>query len=184
MLFCRGLNKQGYQCRREYSLVWGALQSEHGGLSCLFPTLCSPPTTLTPLSCSPSLAECNAAIHKKCIDKVIAKCTGSAVNSRETMVSMHRRTHGQRLMDRDGWRRTLMTPELGMEGFVSWVDCSAQGSKQPPPLLTSYPRPSVPQGAFQDRHASPLQGLHLPQPYLLRALWDAAVGAGAAGPQV
>lgn len=32
------------------------------------------------------LSECNAAIHKKCIDKVIAKCTGSAVNSRETMV--------------------------------------------------------------------------------------------------
>ncbi|XP_023381478.1 protein kinase C theta type-like [Pteropus vampyrus] len=29
--------------------------------------------------------QCNAAIHKKCIDKVIAKCTGSAVNSRETM---------------------------------------------------------------------------------------------------
>uniref|UniRef100_A0A8C5ECP6 protein kinase C n=1 Tax=Gouania willdenowi TaxID=441366 RepID=A0A8C5ECP6_GOUWI len=29
--------------------------------------------------------ECNAAIHKKCIDKVIAKCTGSAINSKETM---------------------------------------------------------------------------------------------------
>ncbi|TNM91547.1 hypothetical protein fugu_019927 [Takifugu bimaculatus] len=29
--------------------------------------------------------QCNAAIHKKCIDKVIAKCTGSAVNSRETL---------------------------------------------------------------------------------------------------
>lgn len=33
-----------------------------------------------------AVAECNAAIHKKCIDKVIAKCTGSAINSRETMV--------------------------------------------------------------------------------------------------
>lgn len=32
------------------------------------------------------LSECNAAIHKKCIDKVIAKCTGSAVNSKETLV--------------------------------------------------------------------------------------------------
>lgn len=34
------------------------------------------------------LSECNAAIHKKCIDKVIAKCTGSAINSKETMVSI------------------------------------------------------------------------------------------------
>ncbi|MEQ2198069.1 hypothetical protein XENOCAPTIV_007270 [Xenoophorus captivus] len=32
-----------------------------------------------------SFFQCNAAIHKKCIDKVIAKCTGSAVNSKETM---------------------------------------------------------------------------------------------------
>ncbi|KAI5629323.1 protein kinase C theta type isoform X1, partial [Silurus asotus] len=31
--------------------------------------------------------QCNAAIHKKCIDKVIAKCTGSAINSKETMVT-------------------------------------------------------------------------------------------------
>ncbi|CAL8242285.1 unnamed protein product [Merluccius merluccius] len=29
--------------------------------------------------------QCNAAIHKKCIDKIIANCTGSAVNSKETM---------------------------------------------------------------------------------------------------
>ncbi|OBS76423.1 hypothetical protein A6R68_17123, partial [Neotoma lepida] len=34
--------------------------------------------------------QCNAAIHKKCIDKVIAKCTGSAINSRETMVLFHK----------------------------------------------------------------------------------------------
>lgn len=34
------------------------------------------------------VSECNAAIHKKCIDKVIAKCTGSAVNSKETMVNL------------------------------------------------------------------------------------------------
>uniref|UniRef100_A0A4X2LFJ4 Protein kinase C n=1 Tax=Vombatus ursinus TaxID=29139 RepID=A0A4X2LFJ4_VOMUR len=49
VFYCRGLNKQGYQCR-----------------------------------------QCNAAIHKKCIDKVIAKCTGSAVNSRETMFHKER----------------------------------------------------------------------------------------------
>lgn len=30
--------------------------------------------------------ECNAAIHKKCIDKIIGRCTGTAANSRETMV--------------------------------------------------------------------------------------------------
>ncbi|XP_068163482.1 protein kinase C theta type [Antennarius striatus] len=34
--------------------------------------------------------QCNAAIHKKCIDKVIAKCTGSAINSRETMIHKER----------------------------------------------------------------------------------------------
>ncbi|KAJ8411321.1 hypothetical protein AAFF_G00173270 [Aldrovandia affinis] len=34
--------------------------------------------------------QCNAAIHKKCIDKVIAKCTGSAVNSKETMTHKER----------------------------------------------------------------------------------------------
>ncbi|XP_061839532.1 protein kinase C theta type [Nerophis lumbriciformis] len=33
---------------------------------------------------------CNAAIHKKCIDKVIAKCTGSAINSKETMIHKER----------------------------------------------------------------------------------------------
>lgn len=31
--------------------------------------------------------ECNAAIHKKCIEKIIGRCTGTAANSRETMVS-------------------------------------------------------------------------------------------------
>lgn len=30
--------------------------------------------------------ECNAAIHKKCIDKIIGRCTGTAANSRDTMV--------------------------------------------------------------------------------------------------
>uniref|UniRef100_W5NF76 Protein kinase C n=1 Tax=Lepisosteus oculatus TaxID=7918 RepID=W5NF76_LEPOC len=34
--------------------------------------------------------QCNVAIHKKCIDKVIAKCTGSAVNSKETMIHKER----------------------------------------------------------------------------------------------
>lgn len=34
--------------------------------------------------------QCNAAIHKKCIDKVIAKCTGSAVNSNETVLHKER----------------------------------------------------------------------------------------------
>lgn len=31
--------------------------------------------------------ECNAAIHKKCIEKIIGRCTGTAANSRDTMVS-------------------------------------------------------------------------------------------------
>lgn len=31
-------------------------------------------------------SECNAAIHKKCIDKIIGRCTGTAANSRDTVV--------------------------------------------------------------------------------------------------
>ncbi|KAJ7998979.1 hypothetical protein DPEC_G00210610 [Dallia pectoralis] len=34
--------------------------------------------------------ECNAAIHKKCIDKIIGRCTGTAANSRETMFQKER----------------------------------------------------------------------------------------------
>ncbi|KAF3856423.1 hypothetical protein F7725_017146 [Dissostichus mawsoni] len=30
--------------------------------------------------------QCNAAIHKKCIDKIIGRCTGTAANSRDTLV--------------------------------------------------------------------------------------------------
>lgn len=32
--------------------------------------------------------ECNAAIHKKCIDKIIGRCTGTATNSRDTIVRL------------------------------------------------------------------------------------------------
>lgn len=32
------------------------------------------------------LSECNAAIHKKCIDKIIGRCIGTAANSRDTVV--------------------------------------------------------------------------------------------------
>uniref|UniRef100_A0A8C1FX79 Protein kinase C n=1 Tax=Cyprinus carpio TaxID=7962 RepID=A0A8C1FX79_CYPCA len=34
--------------------------------------------------------ECNAAIHKKCIDKIIGRCTGTAANSRDTMFQKER----------------------------------------------------------------------------------------------
>uniref|UniRef100_A0A8C9ZA62 Protein kinase C n=1 Tax=Sander lucioperca TaxID=283035 RepID=A0A8C9ZA62_SANLU len=43
-----------------------------------------------PTFCSVCKEFCNAAIHKKCIDKVIAKCTGSAINSKETMIHKER----------------------------------------------------------------------------------------------
>uniref|UniRef100_A0A8C7U2W2 Protein kinase C n=1 Tax=Oncorhynchus mykiss TaxID=8022 RepID=A0A8C7U2W2_ONCMY len=35
-------------------------------------------------------SECNAAIHKKCIDKIIGRCTGTAANSRETVFQKER----------------------------------------------------------------------------------------------
>ncbi|XP_015240954.1 PREDICTED: protein kinase C delta type-like isoform X1 [Cyprinodon variegatus] len=34
--------------------------------------------------------QCNAAIHKKCIDKIIYRCTGTAANSRDTMFQRER----------------------------------------------------------------------------------------------
>uniref|UniRef100_A0A8C6PRD1 Protein kinase C n=1 Tax=Nothobranchius furzeri TaxID=105023 RepID=A0A8C6PRD1_NOTFU len=34
--------------------------------------------------------ECNAAIHKRCLEMVIARCTGTATNSRETMFQKER----------------------------------------------------------------------------------------------
>ncbi|XP_053321387.1 protein kinase C theta type isoform X2 [Spea bombifrons] len=34
--------------------------------------------------------QCNVSIHKKCIDKVIGKCTGSAINSKETVLHKER----------------------------------------------------------------------------------------------
>ncbi|XP_061730941.1 protein kinase C delta type-like [Nerophis ophidion] len=34
--------------------------------------------------------QCNAAIHKKCIEKIIGKCTGTAANSRDTMFQRER----------------------------------------------------------------------------------------------
>ncbi|KAA0707789.1 Protein kinase C delta type [Triplophysa tibetana] len=34
--------------------------------------------------------QCNAAIHKKCIDMIIGRCTGTAANSRETMFQKER----------------------------------------------------------------------------------------------
>lgn len=50
------------------------------------PLLVPPP--LRPLCPGPvPLQECNAAIHKKCIDKIIGRCTGTATNSRDTIVS-------------------------------------------------------------------------------------------------
>uniref|UniRef100_A0AAQ4QCQ3 Protein kinase C n=1 Tax=Gasterosteus aculeatus aculeatus TaxID=481459 RepID=A0AAQ4QCQ3_GASAC len=35
--------------------------------------------------------QCNVAIHKRCIEKIIGRCTGTAANSRETMVSKRER---------------------------------------------------------------------------------------------
>uniref|UniRef100_A0AAY5EH37 Protein kinase C n=1 Tax=Electrophorus electricus TaxID=8005 RepID=A0AAY5EH37_ELEEL len=34
--------------------------------------------------------QCNAAIHKKCIDKIIGRCTGTATNSRDTVFQKER----------------------------------------------------------------------------------------------
>lgn len=56
----------GEQCQLRVCLSW-----------CL-PPLCPGPVPLQ---------ECNAAIHKKCIDKIIGRCTGTATNSRDTIVS-------------------------------------------------------------------------------------------------
>lgn len=71
----RGLNKQGYKCRRECFI---------DPPLCLLLSVCWNSSGWNILFVYP---ECNAAIHKRCIEKIIGKCTGSAANSRDTMVS-------------------------------------------------------------------------------------------------
>lgn len=71
----RGLNKQGYKCRRECFI---------DPLLSFLLTACWISSAWHILFVYP---ECNAAIHKRCIEKIIGKCTGSAANSRDTMVS-------------------------------------------------------------------------------------------------
>ncbi|KAG8007453.1 Protein kinase C delta type [Nibea albiflora] len=58
--FLWGLNKQGYKCRH----------------NTMFGHLFHP--------------ECNAAIHKKCIEIIIGRCTGTAANSRDTVFQKER----------------------------------------------------------------------------------------------
>uniref|UniRef100_A0A8K9UNE6 Protein kinase C n=1 Tax=Oncorhynchus mykiss TaxID=8022 RepID=A0A8K9UNE6_ONCMY len=59
------------------------------------PTFCSstyPNTTMTKSNCIGHIhmVKCNAAIHKKCIDKIIGRCTGTAENSRDTVFQKER----------------------------------------------------------------------------------------------
>uniref|UniRef100_A0AAZ3PM64 Protein kinase C n=1 Tax=Oncorhynchus tshawytscha TaxID=74940 RepID=A0AAZ3PM64_ONCTS len=59
------------------------------------PTFCSntyPNTTMTKSKCIGHIhmVKCNAAIHKKCIDKIIGRCTGTAENSRDTVFQKER----------------------------------------------------------------------------------------------
>ncbi|XP_023609363.1 protein kinase C theta type [Myotis lucifugus] len=71
--------------------------------------------------------QCNAAIHKKCIDKVIAKCTGSAVNSRETMViacgmNVHHRCQ-TKVANLCGINQKLMAEALAMIESTQQARC-------------------------------------------------------------
>lgn len=74
----RGLNKQGYKCRREsfincYLDFYHIYYAFELIVNKIFGLLFHP--------------ECNAAIHKKCIEIIIGRCTGTAANSRDTVVS-------------------------------------------------------------------------------------------------
>uniref|UniRef100_A0A4W5KS77 protein kinase C n=1 Tax=Hucho hucho TaxID=62062 RepID=A0A4W5KS77_9TELE len=62
-------------------------------IQCLFPDSCSCCVSFPHRGLNKQgyqCRQCNAAIHKKCIDKIIAKCTGSAINSKETMIHKER----------------------------------------------------------------------------------------------
>lgn len=72
-LLFRGFNKQGYKCRRE-CLKASAFKIRFTLENVSYVLICMCP-------------ECNAAIHKRCLEKIIGKCTGTATNSRDTMVS-------------------------------------------------------------------------------------------------
>lgn len=75
-LLFRGFNKQGYKCRRECLKEY---------LSTAFKIRFTLENASYVLICM--CPECNAAIHKRCLEKIIGKCTGTATNSRDTMVS-------------------------------------------------------------------------------------------------
>jgi len=40
------------------------------------------------MACGVLVAVCNCAVHKKCHDKILGRCTGSAKDSRETKVKL------------------------------------------------------------------------------------------------
>lgn len=103
--FYRGLNKQGYKCRRKCTKMFEFLCYIY--IENVYLTLnrnvlfflkrylmASVQEIITSWSTEKVqknfylcfLSECNAAIHKKCIDKIIGRCTGTAANSRDTVV--------------------------------------------------------------------------------------------------
>lgn len=57
--------------------------------------------------------ECNAAIHKKCLEKIIGKCTGTATNSRDTMVSKAFQCQG------------CDTPEISLLKMFNFCSCTS-----------------------------------------------------------
>uniref|UniRef100_A0A8C7C483 protein kinase C n=1 Tax=Neovison vison TaxID=452646 RepID=A0A8C7C483_NEOVI len=61
------------------------------GVPCSYASVCvSAPPAASPHPRPVPPQECNAAIHKKCIDKIIGRCTGTAANSRDTIFQKER----------------------------------------------------------------------------------------------
>uniref|UniRef100_A0A8C8F1H9 Protein kinase C n=1 Tax=Oncorhynchus tshawytscha TaxID=74940 RepID=A0A8C8F1H9_ONCTS len=79
--------------------------------------------------------QCNAAIHKKCIDKIIAKCTGSAINSKETMVGLPhiKIVQGSRDLIGLNYYLPFSTPPPPEQQGISW-DTPAEGD-MPAPVM-------------------------------------------------
>ena len=105
---CRGLNKQGYKCQSMgtfcyYFCVIYIAKSVRVTSFCLRIDNCTYlhfkdqkhthvdgriVWCFSRMECFVLVAVCNCAVHKKCHDKILGKCTGSAKDSRETKVTI------------------------------------------------------------------------------------------------
>lgn len=149
--------------------------------------------------------ECNAAIHKKCFEKIIYNCTGTAANSVDTMVSAVNVLLQNVNIGSGNDSETLINIFLFffffffMLWFQQWFENDSSSALFVTPIkirvfnFDFLPTTSwrvlisvhaVPERTFQRQHAAPLQVLQLQEPHVLWPLRQSPVGSGETGPEM